>query len=183
MSPDVQSVSSAQILRANMYLCKLVEEFPTAIILLLVDKYYLCCQVWFYYSILLLKLLKTCSAESFWAGRRRFSDGVFSHWKLMSQDLVSELQLFIQAVDSTGHLCSSVSFSLWEFRMVRTMLLVQGEIAFFPLLECNFSLKVSTFVQWLVGQDFSCCFCSGSNSRWGKNNKAKKGRGAVSLSF
>ena len=55
----------------------------------------------------------------------------------------SEFQSFIQAVDSTGHVCSSVSFSLWERRMMRTRLLVQGEIAFFP-----FSQLVSSVAQW-----------------------------------
>ena len=57
----------------------------------------------------------------------------------------SEFQSFIQAVDSTGRLCSSVSFFLWKWRTVRTRLLVQGEIAFFPLLEYNFSLSLHSF--------------------------------------
>ena len=62
----------------------------------------------------------------------------------------SEFQSFIQAVDSTGRLCSSVSFFLWKRRTVRTRLLVQGEIAFFPLLEYNFSLSLHSFSDLLA---------------------------------
>ena len=38
VSPGVQSFSKAQSLRAKVHLCKLVEGFPTAIILLLLDE-------------------------------------------------------------------------------------------------------------------------------------------------
>ena len=43
----------------------------------------------------------------------------------------SELQLFVQAVDSTRHLCSSLSVSS-ENLGIETQYIRSGEIAFFP---------------------------------------------------
>ena len=67
----------------------------------------------------------------------------------------SEFQSFIQAVDSTGHVCSSVSFSLWERRMMRTRLLVQGEIAFFPFSQLVSSVAQSCPTPWTAARQAS----------------------------
>ena len=44
----------------------------------------------------------------------------------------SELQLFVQAVDSTWHLCSPLSLSPLRIQGIETQYIRSGEIAFFP---------------------------------------------------
>ena len=59
----------------------------------------------------------------------------------------SELQLFIQAVDSTRHLCSSVSVPL-RMQGSETQPTRSGEITSF--LECNFSfiLNITFYIEY-----------------------------------
>ena len=62
-----------------------------------------------------------------------------------------EFQSLIQAVDSTGHLCSSVSVSS-EIAGQWDLGTRPGEIAFFPLLECNFSFKLLYLLSDFFGE-------------------------------
>ena len=96
----------------------------------------------------------------------------------------NEFQSLIQAVDSTGHLCS-LFLSPLRLQGSETRGTRAGEIAFFPLLEHNFSFKLLYILSHLLdnaGIPASALVVFHDEMRTRKGSKESQ-RGCISFTF